>query len=47
MLDFALADGDIGEQKKNVLNLYAEVFDIDGDFFEASYNIISIKNTIY
>jgi hypothetical protein len=47
MIDFAMADGELGAEEKIVLNAFSEAFNIDDNFIEAAFNIISIKNTIY
>ncbi len=47
MIDFAMADGELGNEEKLVLNAFSEAFNIDDNFIEVAFNIISIKNTIY
>jgi len=47
MIDFAMADGELGNEEKIVLNAFSETFNIDDDFIEIAFKIIAIKNTIY
>jgi uncharacterized tellurite resistance protein B-like protein len=46
LVDFALADGDINEDEKTLLELYATVLDIDEDIIDATLTIMFIKNRI-
>ena len=47
MIDFAMADGELGNEEKLVLNAFSEAFNIDDNFIQAAFEIIAIKNTIY
>lgn len=47
MIDFAMADGELGDEERLVLNAFSEVFNIDDNFIKVAFNIISIKNAIY
>jgi len=47
MIDFAMADEELGNEEKIVLNAFSETFNIDDDFIEIAFKIIAIKNTIY
>ena len=47
MIDFAMADEELGNEEKIVLNAFSETLNIDDDFIEIAFKIIAIKNTIY